>query len=120
LGRRRTRTGCITSLSSDGSREDVAHYEEIRRPDVVNNLSLLTDVNAPVTQTRGTSTNASSMIVGDFSKLIVAIRSPMRIEVLREPTTAVNLEYGFLAWLRIDVAATNSKAFAKVTGIIPA
>lgn len=96
--------------------------QPLRLPAVLEKMLLLTDVNAPINQVKGTSNNASSMIVGDFRKLLVAIRSPIRIEVLREAAnvTDVNLEYGFLAWLRMDVAVTNAKAFAKITGIVPA
>ena len=42
----------------------------------------------------------------------------MRIEVLRE-RYADNLQYGFLAYLRADVAVTHAASFGKLIGIIP-
>ena len=60
----------------------------------------------------------SEIILGDFSNLYIGIRTALRVEVLRE-TFAGNFQYGFLAFLRADVAAVHEEAFCRITGIIP-
>lgn len=75
--------------------------------------------NMPINQTQGTATNASSVIVGDFSQLLLGVRQELRVEVLRE-SFADKLQYGFLAHLRFDVAVAQPEAFCAVKGIIPA
>jgi HK97 family phage major capsid protein len=72
----------------------------------------------PITQTQGTSNNASSIIGGNFGELLVGVRAQIRIEVLRE-RYADALQYGFLAYLRADVTVTHNASFGKLIGIIP-
>lgn len=85
----------------------------------------LTDVksyattNLPITQTQGTASDASAIIVGDFTQLLLGVRQQLRIEVLRE-SFADKLQYGFLAHLRFDVALAQPEAFCAVKGIVPA
>jgi HK97 family phage major capsid protein len=73
----------------------------------------------PNTQTQGSSSVASSVIVGDFTRLYVGVRSQLVIEVHREPGMTDNLSVYFLAYLRADVQPANPKAFAAIVGIIP-
>jgi HK97 family phage major capsid protein len=91
--------------------------QPLRAPGSLQNLPLLVSPKVPVNQTQGTATTASTILVGDFRKALVAVRSPLRVEVLKE-NYAENMQYGFLFWLRMDVAVTEANAFAKVTGII--
>jgi HK97 family phage major capsid protein len=92
--------------------------QPLQKPDALKDLLYITTPKVPVNQTQGTSNVASSIIMGDFRKLILGVRSEFRIEVLKE-RYADNLQYGFLAWLRMDVGVANPKAFAKISGIIP-
>jgi len=57
-------------------------------------------------------------MTGDFSQLFVGIRSELRVEVLRE-RFADNLQYGFLAWMRADIALAHAESFQQVTDILP-
>ena len=66
----------------------------------------------------GAGTNESSIILGGFRNLLLGIRSDLRIEVLREKY-AENLQFGFIAHLRADVAVEHAASFCKITGIIP-
>ena len=92
-------------------------HQPLRKPEPLNSLPFLACRKAPLTQTQGTSHNASSIIVGDFSKVIVSIRHPLQFELFREPF-ATTLQYGFLMWLRLDVIVTNPKALCSITGIV--
>lgn len=66
----------------------------------------------PLRTTTGIS--AKNLIVGDFTQLMIGVRSQMRVEVLRE-AFASNLQVGFLAHLRADVQVAQPKAFCKIT-----
>jgi HK97 family phage major capsid protein len=92
--------------------------QPLRRPDALQSLQQIVVADAPVDQTQGTANNASTILMGDMSKLSIFVRDELRIEVLREKY-ADNLQYAFLATLRVDAQVTRPKAFCKVTGIIP-
>ncbi|MFD1941309.1 phage major capsid protein [Paradevosia shaoguanensis] len=64
----------------------------------------------------GTDTDESFILAGDWARLMVGLRSEIRIEILRE-RFADNLQYGFLAHLRADVAAEHEAAFTKLSAI---
>lgn len=92
--------------------------QPLRRPDALVNLPFLVSASVPITQTQGGSTDASTILVGDFTRLLIAIRVGLRIEVLKE-TYAANHQYGFQASMRIDSSVIRPKSFCKVTGIVP-
>jgi HK97 family phage major capsid protein len=58
----------------------------------------------------------TQIVTGWFPYLLIGMRSQLRIEVLKE-RYADNMQYGFLAHLRMDVAAEHENAFVKITGI---
>jgi HK97 family phage major capsid protein len=91
--------------------------QPLRKPDALNLPTFYTQ-STPIDETQGTSTDSSSMIVADFSRLLLAVRVGLRIEVLKE-RYASNYEYGFLASLRMDSVVTRPQSFAVVSGIIP-
>lgn len=93
--------------------------QPLRRPDLLEKLPLLSTTKVPVTEVQGTSgAVCSSVITGDFKQLFIGARTALRIEVLKE-RFADNLQYAFLAHLRMDVALAHSKAFAVLKGIKP-
>lgn len=65
----------------------------------------------------GAGTNEGTVIAGDFSKLMIGIRSSLRIEVSRE-LFAANHQLAFVAHLRADVAAERNAHFTKLTGVV--
>ena len=65
----------------------------------------------------GVGTDESTIIAGDFTKLLVGIRSDIRVEVLKTSAYASNLQYTLLAHMRADVAVTHAAAFHTITGV---
>lgn len=92
--------------------------EPLPVPPLLAPLAKYVSAQIPITQTQGSANNASSIIGGNFGELLVGTRAQLRIEVLRE-RYADNLQYGFLAYLRADVAVTHAASFGKLIGIIP-
>ncbi len=78
----------------------------LQKPDVLQDV--------PIMMT--TSMDADTAILGDFSKLIIGIRTSLRIEVLRE-LFSENLQYGFLCHLRADIGVEHPESFCKITNL---
>lgn len=93
--------------------------QPLRRPQSLDGLPMLETTQVPTDQTQGTADNASSILLGDFSGLVLGFRQRLRIEVLRELHRG-NLQVGFIAHLRMDVQAWHEESFARITGVIPA
>ncbi len=72
----------------------------------------------PTNLTRGTSTDTSETIAGDFSKLLIGTRVGLSVVPLRE-RFADSMQVGFLAYLRADVQVGRVDAFDVVGGIRP-
>jgi HK97 family phage major capsid protein len=77
-------------------------------------MQMLTTTQLPVNL--GTGTNETTIYSGDFSKLMIGLRSDVRVEVLKE-RYAENMQYGFLIHARYDVVASHPNAFCRITGI---
>ena len=92
-----------------------------RRPEPLSIVELprLVSSQISITETQGSSTDASTIFVGDFSELIVGMRSELRIEVLKE-RFADNHQFGFLAHLRADLACWHQESFVRIVGTVPA
>lgn len=90
--------------------------QPLLKPWSLTDLPLLKTSQIPITQTQGTSTDASTIIVGDFTKLIIGVRQGIRIELLKE-RYAENLQYAFVAHMRADIAVQQPKAFLKIIGV---
>ena len=92
--------------------------QPMRKPEVLTNLPLLHTNKVPVNETHGTAVNTSHVIMGNFADVIVGIRTDFRLELLRE-LYAENMQFGFLASLRADVAVSNPESFCLIKGITP-
>lgn len=77
-------------------------------------LNMLTTTQLPVDL--GTGTNESTIYCGDFTKLVIGVRSDIRIEILRE-RYADNHQYGFIAHMRADVQAIQPNNLLRITGV---
>ncbi len=97
--------------------KDTTNQPLLPPPALANVLGFST-TSVPINQTQGTANNASSLIMGDFTQLLLGIRQELRVEVLKE-AFAGNLQYGFIAHLRADVALAHPAAFCSLVGIIP-
>lgn len=92
--------------------------QPLRKPEALANLPFMVTTQVPITQTQGTASNASCIIAGDFSQVMIGIRSSLRIELLRELYAGTN-QYAFVAHLRADIQVAKPGALAKLIGVIP-
>jgi HK97 family phage major capsid protein len=93
--------------------------QPMRKPDLLANLPFLATTSVPITQTQGTSSGiASESIVGDFTQLMFGLRKALRIQLLGERFLGDNMQYAFLADLRVDVALRHPQSFCEVVGIL--
>ncbi|MEW8522165.1 MAG: phage major capsid protein [Candidatus Thiodiazotropha endolucinida] len=93
--------------------------QPLQPPPAIAAIPRLTTTSVPIDQTKGSATNASSMIAGNFSQVMIGLRTGIRIEVLKE-AFADHLQYAFLAHLRADIAIAHRESFAELSGIVPA
>lgn len=90
--------------------------QPVMAPRVVMDVPFLTSTSFPIDG--GAGSNESTIVTGAFEHLLIGIRNEIRVEVLRE-RYADTLQYGFLAWMRADVAVEHAAAFCTISGIIP-
>ena len=90
--------------------------QPIRKPEIISALPFLSTNQFPINE--GVGTNESRIMAGDFSKVLMGIRSNLRVEILRE-RYADQMQYAFVAHLRGDVAVAQPKAICQITGIQP-
>jgi HK97 family phage major capsid protein len=64
----------------------------------------------------GDGSDESQIIAGDFSQLLMGIRSEIRVEILRERFMD-NLQFGLIAHARVDFAASRESAFTVLDGV---
>ena len=91
--------------------------QPLRKPSLLEVLPMYSTTSTPVTQVQGSSSVASSIIVGDFTQLLFGIRTDLRIQLLRELYAATG-QYAFLCHLRADVAVEHPQAFTKIIGVL--
>lgn len=87
-------------------------------PTRIANVPLLTTTSMPINETQGSAVNASSIIMGDFTEVLIGLRTELQIQVLQERFAEVG-QIGFIGWLRADVALARPAALARIAGIIP-
>lgn len=90
--------------------------QPLQRPPLLADVPILSTTGVPVNETQGTATNASSAFLGDFSQVLVGIRTALQITVLHERFADTG-QVGFVGWLRADVAVARPAALAKIVGI---
>jgi HK97 family phage major capsid protein len=88
--------------------------QPLNAPSQISEIPWLTTTSIPVNG--GTGTDESSIFMGDFTKLILGVRTEIRIDVSRE-LYAENMQYGFFCHLRADVAVANPTAFHVKTAV---
>ena len=64
----------------------------------------------------GAGSDESQIIAGDFSQMLMGIRSEIRLELLRERFMD-NLQFGLIAHARVDFAAARESAFTVLDGV---
>ena len=91
--------------------------QPMRKPPLIETLPMYSTTSTPITQTQGSSSVASTIIVGDYTQLLFGIRTDLRIQLLRELYAATG-QYAFLCHLRADVAVEHPQAFCKIIGVL--
>jgi HK97 family phage major capsid protein len=94
--------------------------EYIPTPPVLAGLAQLTTNQIPGNLVVGGSTDCSEIYIGDFTQLLVGMRTDLRfnVQVLNQ-RFADTLEVGLLAYLRADVQLQHAEAFNVITGVRP-
>lgn len=91
--------------------------QPLRRPPSLENATLLSTTQVPVTDTQGTATNASAIYLGDWSQVVVGVRSQLSITL--QERYSDNFQLGFMVAWRGDVQLFHPEGLAVVKGIIP-
>jgi HK97 family phage major capsid protein len=97
----------------------------LQPPESFKNIQKLVTNQVPVDLTKGTADNASEAYVGDFSNLLMGMRTNMTMEVSREAADSSGsafreLQLWVRIYLRADVALMRPNHFVLINGIIPA
>jgi HK97 family phage major capsid protein len=96
----------------------------LRAPQSWQELQKLVTNQVPIDQDQGTSEDASSVFIGDYSQLLVGMRTQLRLEVSRSASDAndsawENLEIWIRGYLRADIQFAHPDHFCRVVGINP-
>lgn len=117
------------SIMADRSARVLAKLKDttnqpLAAPSYLDNIARLTTSNVPINLTVGTSTDTSDVFTGDWSKLIVGVRTSLTIQILSErymtndaAGSPAGGQYGFLVWWRGDIALERPNAFDVITGV---
>lgn len=92
--------------------------QPLQIPPALRNVRFLPTTKVPVNETQGGASNASRVVLGDYSQCWIGMRLEARVEVLRE-LLAANYQLAFLVHLRADVQFAHLESFCQITGIIP-
>ncbi len=90
--------------------------QPLQLPQMLDRLRFLHTSQVPNNLTVGSSTDCTEVYLGDFSKLVYAMRERMSIQRLNE-AFATSGQVGFLCHVRADVGVTYPKAFAVASGV---
>ncbi|MBY5961721.1 phage major capsid protein [Marinobacter nauticus] len=104
-------TEAAFGVLSDSTGQPLNYPPILDRPEPMN---WLTTTQLPVDL--GTGSNETTIYAGDFSRLMIGVRSDVRIDVLKE-RYADNHQFGFIVHARYDVAAAHPEAFLRITGV---
>lgn len=91
--------------------------QPLRHPPILDRpkpLAMLTTTMLPTNL--GVGGNEATIYCGDFTQLVIGMRSDIRVEVLKE-RFADNMQYGFLCHARYDAVPIHPQAFCRITGI---
>jgi HK97 family phage major capsid protein len=89
--------------------------QPLNMPRALSMIPMLTTTSIPVNG--GTGTDESTIFAGDFRRLIIGIRSDIRVEVIKSASYVTNLQYDLVAHMRADIAVTHANAFFTLTGV---
>ncbi len=87
-------------------------------PDKIAKLPRLVTTAAPITETQGSASNASSIVFGDYTQLFIGMREDINVRVLNE-LYAANGQIALLVHARVDMQLAHAPSFSRLKGIIP-
>jgi HK97 family phage major capsid protein len=88
--------------------------QPLNAPATLSGIPMLTTTAIPTDG--GTGSNESTIFVGNFSHVMIGVRSGVRVDVLRE-RYADSHQYGLVAHMRFDIAVQHAAAFHTITGV---
>ncbi|MBS4011994.1 MAG: phage major capsid protein [Roseovarius sp.] len=117
LSANHTPTAYIMHPRDEGAFTDLVDSDgqPLQAPRAVSDIRMLTTTSIPTDG--GAGDDESTIIAGDFTRLLLGIRSDIRVEILKTSTYASNLQYAMVAHMRADVAVTHPGAFYTLTGV---
>jgi HK97 family phage major capsid protein len=86
-------------------------------PGLIAGIPRLGTTAAPIDETEGTGDDASSIILGDFSHLMIGMRTRVEIRVFDSPLASTG-QLLVVAWMRADVQLAQPKSFCRLKGIL--
>lgn len=92
--------------------------QPLQRPEMLQDMRFVSTSQIPDSVTVGTSTDCSSIFLGDFTKMFFAMREQFTLQRV-DQAFATTGQIGFIGHVRADVLVTYPKAFAAITGIRP-
>jgi HK97 family phage major capsid protein len=92
--------------------------QPLATPEMLRAVRFIPTSQLPVNQTVGSSTDCSSIFVGDFSRASWIMRETLSIQRLNE-VFATTGQIGFVAHVRADFIVEYPTAFAAITGVRP-
>jgi HK97 family phage major capsid protein len=104
------RTGVTLAKLKDGDNNPMSV------PEMVAKVPKLSTTAMPIDETKGTNSDASSVITGDFTQMLIGLRSNLRIKML-DQTYAANDQVAFMFGLRGDFALAQPTAFCRLDGV---
>lgn len=107
------RTGLALAKLVDGNQNPLTE------PRMSADIPRLKTTAAPIDETQGTATNASSVVYGDFRHLLIGLREGINIRLLSE-VFAGSGQVAMLLHMRADVQLSWASAFSRLKGIKPA
>lgn len=89
-------------------------------PESFKGLSKFSTNQVPITQTQGTATTSSFSAVGDFSQMVIGMRTRLVLEASRVSgtDTFAKMQVLIRAYIRADVAVLRPSFFSLVKGIL--
>jgi len=99
--------GALTGLTATDN-------QPLMAPRQISDIPMLTSTQIPIDG--GAGSDESTIFMGDFSRLILGLRSDIRVEIVRE-LFAGNHQLGFIAHMRGDIAVSHPAAFHATTAV---
>ncbi len=85
-------------------------------PPMLSGLPLLRTTAAPIDETQGTASDASSVVFGDYTQLFIGMREDINVKVL-DQLYAANGQIALAVHARVDVQLAHKESFCRLKGI---